>query len=125
MRFFLISFSSVALTIYFLEGAELYAFPLMLIEACTLILVAIYLLLQLVRDRDIVIFETQDFWIAGSILCNFGMQLFLEGVVRRNSSLSLNSQDEKQLILEVVNAVSFILISVAATMNKTLRDHQT
>jgi hypothetical protein len=94
----------------------------MLIEACSLILLSIYLLLQLVRDRDIIIFQTQDFWIAGSILCNFGMQLFLEGIARRDSNLSINVQNEKELILEVVNAFSFILISVAATMNRTLRN---
>jgi hypothetical protein len=122
MYFFLVSFSSVALTIFFLAGTDLYAFPIILIEACTLILIAFFVLLQLVSDRQIIMFKTQDFWIAGSIFCNYGMLLFAEGIVRRDPNLALNIQNEKQLIVELANAVSFILISVAVTMNKTLRD---
>jgi len=122
MYFFLVSFSSVAFTIFFLAGTELYAYPIMLIEACTVVLIAFFVLLQMVGDRQIIVFKTQDFWIAGSVFCNYGMMLFVEGMVRRDPNMAINVQNEKQLILELASAVSFILISVAVTMNKTLRD---
>ena len=57
----LISFTSVAITIYTLRGTEAYSFKLAMAEALILLPVAVVALLQLIRDKQLFIFQSPMF----------------------------------------------------------------
>lgn len=104
----LISFLSVAITTYSLRGTETYSFPLAMTAAFILLLVAVIALLQLIRDKQLFIFQSPMFWIAGGNICYFSM-FILTGFV---GTLAL--QQEKQILLYVINSIRFIFFIVAA-----------
>jgi len=116
MSFFLVSFSSIVITIYVLAGVVIYALPIALLQNGILPLVALVVLIQLVRDRQIIIFKTAEFWIAGSALVYYGMLFFLEMITGNESHLSKSPPYEKLVVLAAVSSMRFILFAIAALM---------
>jgi len=109
----LIAFVSVAITIFALRGTETHAFGLAMTTAFILLLIAVVALLQLIRDKQLFIFQSPMFWIAGGNICYFSMFL-LTGLVGGEGKGTPASQQEKMILLSVINDIRFVFFIVAA-----------
>lgn len=109
----LIAFTSVAVTVYTLRGAEQYAFKLNFTAALIMLLVAIVALLQLIRDKQLFIFQSPMFWIAGGNICYFTM-FILTGFVGIQGNEGVALQHEKLILLSVINGIRYIFFIAAA-----------
>lgn len=106
----LISFTAVAITTYALRGTETHSATLAMAAAFILLLAAIAALLQLIRDKQLFIFQSPMFWIAGGSICYFSM-FILTGFVGKGT---MALQREKMILLTVINDIRFIFFIVAA-----------
>lgn len=113
MHTLLIAFTSVAITIFSLRGTETHALSLSMTAAFLLLAAAIIALLQLIRDKQLFIFQSPMFWIAGGNICYYCMYL-LTGFVGIQSKGSLVLQNEKMILLSVINDIRFVFFIVAA-----------
>jgi hypothetical protein len=109
----LISFLSVAITTYALQGTETHSFALAMTAAFILLSVAVIALLQLIRDKQLFIFQSPMFWIAGGNICYFSM-FILTGFVGSQEKGTLALQQEKMILLSVINSIRVIFFIVAA-----------
>lgn len=114
MNMFLVSFLSVVITIYSLKGVMAFPGIIMVIQASILTLLAFIILFQLINNRHIVLVNEPAFWIAGGLLCYFGMVVFMEAIAGNRSDLSQQIQREKNLIITVADMMRMIIFSVAA-----------
>jgi len=115
LNYFLISFTSVVVTIYLLEGASLYILPIGIVQDATLGLFAVYTLMQLVSDRQIIIFKTPLFWIAGSAFCYYSMLIFLEAMAVNMPHPNTYAQNEKLILLTLISVIRFTLLGIASS----------
>ncbi|HEX6432268.1 MAG TPA: hypothetical protein VF008_31465 [Niastella sp.] len=114
MNMFLVSFLSVVITIYSLKGIMAFPRIMIIVEAAILTLLAFILMFQLINNRHIVLIYEPAFWIAGGLLCYFGMVIFMEAIAGNQSNLSQQIQQEKDLIITVANMLRMIIFAVAA-----------
>lgn len=114
MNMFLVSFLSVVITIYSLKGIMAFPGIMIVIQAAILTLIAFIILFQLISNRHIVLVNEPAFWIAGGLLCYFGMVVFMEAIAGNQSDLSQQIQQEKDLIITVADMMRMIIFSVAA-----------
>ena len=110
MHTLLIAFASVAITTYVLRGTETHSFALGITAAFILLLAAVIALLQLIREKQLFIFQSPLFWIAGGSICYFSM-FILTGFVGKGTQAL---QQEKMILLSVINDIRFIFFIVAA-----------
>ncbi|NII27115.1 hypothetical protein HB364_18650 [Pseudoflavitalea sp. X16] len=115
MNTVLIAFLSVAITAYALRGTETHSFALAIAAAFILLVAAVIALLQLIRDKQLFIFQSPVFWIAGGNICYFSM-FILTGFVGAQGKGTLALQQEKMILLSVINGIRFIFFIVAANM---------
>jgi hypothetical protein len=116
MSMMLVSFLSVIITIYSLKGITAYAGIITIIQASLLTILALVVLFQLISDRNITLLNGPGFWIAGGLLCYFGMVVFMEAIAGTQSELSIQIQQEKDLIVIVADILRMVFFIVAATM---------
>jgi hypothetical protein len=109
----LISFVSVSVTIYALHSTAQYAATLNITAAFILLLVAIIALLQLIRDKQLFIFQSPMFWIAGGNICYFTM-FILTGFVGIQGNEGVALQHEKLILLSVINGIRYLFFIAAA-----------
>jgi hypothetical protein len=114
MNMFLVSFLSVVITIYSLKGIMAFPQTMIIIQAAILTLLAFILMFQLINNRHIVLIYEPAFWIAGGLLCYFGMVIFMEAIAGNQSNLSQQIQQEKDVIITVANMLRMIIFAVAA-----------
>jgi hypothetical protein len=117
----LIAFASVAITIFTLRGTETHAFGLAMTAAFILLLIAVAALLQLIRDKQLFIFQSPMFWIAGGNICYFSMFL-LTGLVGEEGKGTSALQQEKMILLSVINDIRFAFFIVAAYSTRPQND---
>lgn len=110
MHTILIAFVSVAITTYVLHGTETHSFILSMTAAVILLSAAVIALLQLIREKQLFIFQSPLFWVAGGSICYFSMFL-LTGFVGKGT---LALQQEKMILLSVINDIRLIFFIVAA-----------
>jgi hypothetical protein len=115
MNMFLVSFLSIVVTIYSIEGIMAFSGVINVLQAGILILLAFIALFQLIGNRQIELVNEPAFWIAGGLVCNYGMVLFME-VLAYDSGLPQQIQHEKSLVLLIADAVRFVFFSVAAAV---------
>jgi hypothetical protein len=116
MKMLLVSCVSVIMTIYALKGIMAYAGTITIIQSSLLTVLAIITLYQLISDRQIMIANKPGFWIAGGLLCYNGMVVFMEALAGNQLGLSLQIQQEKDLIITVADMLRMIFFIVAAFM---------
>ncbi len=106
----LIAFTSVAITTYVLRGTETHSFILSMTAALLLLFTAVIALLQLIREKQLFIFQSPLFWVAGGSICYFSM-FILTGFVGKGTQAL---QQEKMILLSVINDIRFIFFIIAA-----------
>ena len=106
----LIAFTSVATTTYLLRGTETHSFILSMTAAFLLLFTAVIALLQLIREKQLFIFQSPLFWVAGGSICYFSM-FILTGFVGKGTQAL---QQEKMILLSVINDIRFIFFIIAA-----------
>jgi hypothetical protein len=121
MNTILIAFLSVAITAYVLRGTETHSFALAIAAAFILLVAAVIALLQLIRDKQLFIFQSPVFWIAGGNICYFSM-FILTGFVGAQGKGTLALQQEKMILLSVINGIRFIFFIVAANMARNEKE---
>ena len=114
MNMFLVSFLSVIITIYTLKGISAYTATITIIEAALLTVLALAALTQLINNRHIVLMNEPAFWMAGGLLCYFGMVVFMESIAGYQSDLSQQILSEKDLIITVADILKMVFFIVAA-----------
>lgn len=116
MKMMLVSFLSVLITLYTLRGISVYAGIITIIQSSLLTILAFVTLYQLISNRQIMIANDPGFWIAGGLLCYNGMVVLMEALAGNRSGLSLQIQQEKDLIITVADILRMTFFIVAATM---------
>jgi hypothetical protein len=116
MNMMLVSFLSVIITIYSLKGITAYAGIITIIQASLLTILAFVVLLQLISNRQIFLMNEPGFWIAGGLLCFFGMVVFMEAIASSQSELSQQIQEEKDLIVMIADILRMVFFIVAASI---------
>lgn len=109
----LIAYASVAITMYALGGMMKYATPLAMTAALILLLVSTVALVQLIRHKQLYIFQAPMFWIAAGNICYFSMYL-LTGIVLVQGEGSPALQQEKTILLSVLHVIRFVFFVIAA-----------
>lgn len=109
----LIAYSSVAITIFSLRGTEVHAWALSITAALLLLASAILALLQLIRDKQLFIFQSPLFWIAGGNICYYCI-FILTGFVGTRGKGTMAMMQEKMILLSVINDIRFVFFIVAA-----------
>lgn len=109
----LIAYTTAAITIFALRDTETHALALAMTAALLLLLAAVVALLQLIRDKQLFIFQSPMFWIAGGNICYFSM-FILTGFVSAQGKGTQALQQEKMILLSVINDIRFIFFMVAA-----------
>jgi len=122
---FLVSFVSVIITIYSLKGISAYAATITIIEAALLTALALAVLFQLINNRHIVLMNEPAFWMAGGLLCYYGMVVFMESIAGYQSNPSQPIQPEKDLIITVADMLRMAFFIVATCVaGKTDNNNQ-
>ena len=114
MNLLLVSFISVIVTIKVLKGVDAYPKPIAFVQAFIILGMTIIVLLQLVRNKQIILFESPIFWVAAGTFCYVGMYLFMNLVLARQTSISQETELEKNMVLSVVDMMRFIFYTIAA-----------
>ena len=81
--------------------------------AFILLLVAVVALLQLIREKQLLIFQSPMFWIAGGNICYFTM-FILTGFVGIQGKGGIALQQEKLVLLSVINSIRYLFFIAAA-----------
>lgn len=109
----LIAYLSVAITIFVLREVERYAFSVSMAGAVILLSASIITLVQLIRDKQLFIFQSPMFWIAGGNICYFTMYL-LTGLVVAQGKGSSGQQQEKMILLSIIHDIRGAFFIIAA-----------
>lgn len=113
--FLIVSFTSVATTIFILTGM-IYAKPIGFIEDSIILSLALILLLEQIKLREIFIFQYAEFWIAiGSIVYYF-MACFSMLIVEFTPAEDLHR--DRVFLLLIVQIIQFGLYLFSAAMPK-------
>jgi hypothetical protein len=121
MNMFLVSFLSVIITIYSLKGITAYSGIINTIQAALLTVLALIVLFQLISNRHIVLVNEPAFWMAGGLLCYFGMVVFMEAITAHQGELSQQIQQQKHLIITVADMLRMAFFSIAASVSLKAR----
>jgi hypothetical protein len=116
MKMMLVSFLSVIITIYAIKGVTAYAGIITTVQSTLLTILATVALYQMISNRQIMMANEPGFWIAGGLLCYNGMVVFMEAIAGNQLGLSLQIQQEKDLILTVADMLRMVFFIVAAVM---------
>lgn len=93
-----------------------YAATIAILEAALLTALALAALFYLINNRHIVLMNEPAFWMAGALLCYYGMVVFMEAVAGYESNLSQQIQPEKDLVITVADILRMVLFIVAASV---------
>jgi hypothetical protein len=116
MKMVLVSFLSVTITIYALKGFAAYTDVLTIMQAGLLTVLAIAVLFQLINNRHIVLASEPAFWIAGGLLCYYGMVVLMEAMAGSHSNLSQQIQQDKTLIITIADILRMVFFIIAASV---------
>lgn len=114
MKILLVSFVSVAVTIYSTKGIALYLGKIEIVQALILILITLIALFQLIRSLDIFIFLSPMFWIAGGTFFYYSMFLITQAIPEYKVVLQGIPQQQKQALLLVIIIIQFSFYIIAA-----------
>lgn len=119
----LIAYLSVAITILALREVERYAFSVSMAGAIILLSASIVALIQLIRDKQLFIFQSPMFWIAGGNICYFTMYL-LTGLVVAQGKGTSSQQQEKIILLSIINDIRGVFFIIAALCVKPTKSQE-
>jgi len=117
----LVSYLSVMITIYALLGIQAYPRTIQALHACVLVVFALIILITLIRNRDITLVREPLFWIAGGVLCYYGMTLLLEFVTHITGNTSPASEAEKRIVYRLADIGQFVLYAAGAATTQRRR----
>ena len=115
MKMLLVSFVSIVLTIYCIEGVHVYLGNIEIVQALLLIAITLIALLQLIRSQDIFIFLSPMFWIAGGTFFYYSMFLLTQSIPEY-SVISGPPQQQKKVLLLIIILIQFIFYIIAAAV---------
>ena len=110
----LVSFVSIVITIYCLQGVTANLGNIELIQALVLILISLFVLLQLIRSQDIFIFLSPMFWITAGTFFYYSMLLLTESIPDYKPVSGDTPFQQKKALLMVMIIVQFIFYIIAA-----------
>jgi hypothetical protein len=122
MNMLMVSFLSVIVTIYTIKGIMSFPKTITAIQGIILFTLAFIVLLQLINNKQMVMIHEPAFWIAGGILCYYGMSVFMEAILTWNSGLSQQINQEKNLVLLATEVIRFAFFTTAAYVAGASRD---
>lgn len=111
---FAIAFLSVVITIYAIKGTAAAASTVGILEAIILIIAAVSGLVRLLRSDQVFIFRLPICWIIAGTLAYFSMYLLLESLQQKDPRVPLQDQQEKMVLLTVINGIRSIFFIIAA-----------
>ncbi len=111
---FAIAFLSVVITIYAIKGPAASYGTIGALESVILLLAAVMTLLRLLKADQVFIFQLPMFWIIVGTLCYSSMYLLLELLQHDNGNIPADQQQEKLILLAVLNSIRSVLFMVAA-----------
>jgi hypothetical protein len=113
MNMAMVSFLSVVVTVYAIKGIINYYGVIRAVEGLLLFVSVFIVLLQLIGNRQIVMINEAVFWIAGGILCNAGMAVFMEAITACDTGVSQQIQEEKKMVLLATEVIRFAFFTTA------------
>lgn len=113
-KLLLVSFVSVVVTIYSIAGISGYLPKIETIQSLLLIALNLIVLFQLIKSRDIYIFLSPMFWIAGGSFFYYCMFLLTQSIPEYKGISAETPQ--KKILLLVIILIQFIFYIIAATV---------
>jgi hypothetical protein len=125
IKILLVSFVSVTITVYCVQGVQHPFTAIGIIQAVLLISITMLALFQLIRTQDIYIFLSPLFWIAGGTFFYYSMLLLTLSIPEYKALLREEPQQKKVLLI-IIMLVQFIFYIIAATVagNRNKDDHR-
>jgi len=122
LSYFLISFVSVVITIFLNKGFDAYHRNIDIAEECVIVLLSILVLLQLIRNQYMFIFQSPLFWIAGGSLCFYLMSLLIEFMTGNGMFTGKEKENEKAILLLGFSIIRLIFYIIAAAIQQYKKD---
>jgi len=122
LSYFLVSFASVVITIFLNKGLNAYYRNIDVAEDCVIVLLSILVLLQLIRNQYMFIFQSPLFWIAGGSLCFYLMSLLIEFMTGNGMFSGGEKENEKALLLLGFSIIRLIFYIIAAAIQQYKKD---
>ena len=122
LTYFLISFASVVITIFVNKGLDAYHRNIDIAEGCIIVLLSILVLLQLIRNQYMFIFQSPLFWIAGGSLCFYLMSLLIEFMSGNGMFTGSEKENEKAILLLGFSVIRLIFYIIAAAIKQYKKD---
>ncbi len=122
LSYFLISFVSVVVTIFINKGLDAYHRNIDIAENFIIVLLSILVLLQLIRNQYMFIFQSPVFWIAGGSLCFYLMSLLIEFMTENGMFTGSEKENEKAILLLGFSIARLIFYIIAAAIKQYKKD---
>lgn len=122
LSYLLVSFVSIVITIFLNKGFNAYHRNIDMAEDCVIVLLSILVLLQLIRNQYMFIFQSPLFWIAGGSLCFYLMSLLIEFMTGNGMFTGNEKENEKAILLLGFSVIRLIFYIIAATIKQYKKD---
>lgn len=110
----LFSFLSVVITLSTMNGITENAWYVAMLINTALVAITLVALVRLIRNDNIVIFNSPIFWIAAGTLCYYSMCVLTDTVTFYRWDISGNPEVQKAILLCIANIARFAAYTVAA-----------
>lgn len=113
IKILLVSFLSVVITIYIIQGIPRYIPAIELFQSLMLILITLTAIFQLIRSHDIHIFLSPMFWTAGGTFFYYSM-FFLTQSIPEHILIVPGEPQQKKVLLLIIILIQFVFYIAAA-----------
>lgn len=119
----LFSFLSVVITLYTIIGINENAWSIAMLINTALVAMTLVALVRLIRNDNLVLFNSPIFWIAAGTLCYYSMCVLTETVTFYRWDVSGNPEEQKAILLCIANLARFAAYTVAAWIARVSREN--
>jgi hypothetical protein len=125
IKVLLVSFVSIVITIYCLQGVTANLGNIEIAQALVLVAVTLFALFQLIKTQDIFIFLSPMFWITAGTFFYYSMLLLTQSIPDYRPASDDTPFQQRKALLMVMIIIQFIFYIIAAAVagNKN-KDHR-
>ena len=121
-NFVLISSTSIIVTLYCTTGIEKYHIAIRFVQAVLMIASAMIIMAQLVRTRDVLLFEMPIFWIASATFFYYCMSIFIDRITSTQMNGIVQANTDKIILFHLIHFVRYLFYIIAVIITGTGND---
>jgi hypothetical protein len=123
LSYFLVGFMCIVITIFLNRGLTAYSRNIDMVEDLVLVILSILVLLQLIRNQYMFVFQSPLFWIAGGTLCFYMMAFLIEVMAGNGLFTGEERETEKLILISGFSIVRSIFYIIAASIKQFKKDN--